>query len=190
MARHGPDLVPEPNRIDHVRGSLDAPVVITEFGDFECPYCGDAYDVIEAIRKKYGSRVAHVFRHFPLPMHLHALAAAEAAEAAGSEGKFWEMYDQLYRHQADLQNPDLRAYAEAIGGDGENVAGAIERGTYQERIARDQHSGEESGIQGTPSFFINGFSYDGAASVEALSQAIDRVLTAAESGNGAKRVPT
>ena len=112
-------------------------------------------------------------------MHPHALPAAEAAEAAGSAGKFWQMHDQLYRHQAHLQNADLRAYAEAIGVSGDDVASAIEHHTYQKRIAHDQRSGDESGIEGTPSFFINGFAYDGEASVEALSEVLDRALAAA-----------
>jgi protein-disulfide isomerase len=175
-AREGTDLVPKASAEDHVRGSLDAPVVITEFADFECPFCGAAYPVLEAIRQKYGDRVAFVFRHYPLEMHPHALAAAEAAEAAASVGKFWEMYDQLYRHQAALENAKLRAYGEAIGVKGEAIVGAIERGKYRERIAKDERSGEESSIEGTPSFFINGFAYDNEASVAALSEAIDRVL--------------
>lgn len=177
-AREGTDLVPKVSADDHVRGSLDAPAVITEFADFECPFCGAAYPVLEAIRKTYGDKVALVFRHYPLQMHPHALGAAEAAEAAGGVGKFWEMYDQLYRHQAALGNADLRKYAEAIGVPAQAVATAIEAGTYRERIARDERSGDESGIEGTPSFFINGFAYDNEASVEALSEAIDRAIAA------------
>lgn len=180
MALHGSDLIPPATRDDHVRGSLDAPVVITEFGDFECPYCGTAHLVLEAILKKYGSRVALVFRHYPLPMHPHAPAAAEAAEAAASVGKFWEMHDQLFKHQDHLANSDLRTYAEAIGVGGDVVLNAIKHNTYGERIARDQHSGDESTIEGTPSFFINGFTYGAEPTVEALSEAIDLVLAAAK----------
>jgi protein-disulfide isomerase len=176
--RQGTDLTPGPSGADHVRGSLDAPVVITEFGDFECPFCGAAFPVLETIREKYGERVALVFRHFPLQMHPNALPAAEAAEAAGSVGRFWEMHDQLYRHQAALGNADLRAYAEAVGVPGESVIKAIEHATYRERIARDRRSGAESGVEGTPWFFINGFTYDEIASVEALSEAIDAALAA------------
>lgn len=176
--RVGTDLVPPVSASDHVRGSLDAPVVIAEFADFECPYCGAAYGVLEKIRAKYGDRVTFVFRHYPLSMHPHAMAAAEAAEAAASVGKFWEMYDQLYRHQAALRNSDLRSYAEAVGVPGASVSSAIEHNTYRERIERDERSGDESGIEGTPSLFINGFAYNDEASVEALSAAIDRVLAA------------
>lgn len=181
------DLVREPSRSDHVRGSLEAPVVITEFGDFECPYCGDVYGVLEIIRGKYGSRIALVFRHFPLPMHPHAMAAAEASEAAGSAGKFWEMYDELYRHQTRLTDFDLRVYAQAIGVPEDDIASAIRNNTYRDRIARDQRSGEESGVEGTPWLFINGFTYDGERSVEALGEAIDGVLAATEGHSGTTR---
>jgi protein-disulfide isomerase len=173
---NGKDLVPEPSRSDHVRGSLDAPAVITEFGDFECPFCGAAYGVLEMLRKNYGDRMALVFRHFPLPMHPHAMAAAEAAEAAGSAGKFWEMYDELYLHQAHLTVSDLRHYAKASGVPEDDVTTAIQNGTYRERITRDQRSGEESGVEGTPWLFVNGFTYDGEVTVEALTAKIDDVI--------------
>jgi protein-disulfide isomerase len=183
MAQAGTDLIPQPSASDHVRGSLDAPVVITEFGDFECPYCGDAYDVLEEIREKYGSRVALVFRHCPLPMHPHAPAAAEAAEAAGEAGKFWEMFDQLYRHQEALTDGDLREYARAAGVDPTSVERAIDRKTYTKRIERDMQSAQDSGIPGTPALFINGFAFEENISVETLSDVIDRVL--AQSGSKA-----
>jgi protein-disulfide isomerase len=176
MAQAGTDLTPPPSASDHVRGSLDAPVVITEFGDFECPYCGDAYDVLEEVRAKYGSRVALVFRHCPLPMHPHAPAAAEVAEAAGEAGKFWEMFDQLYRHQEALTDADLATYARAIGVDPAGVERAIGEKTYAQRIERDMQSAEESGIPGTPALFINGFAYEENISVEELSDVIDRAL--------------
>jgi protein-disulfide isomerase len=178
MKERGPDLTPGLSATDHVRGSLDAPVVITEFGDFECPYCGAAYGVLKEILEKYAPRVALAFRHYPLPMHPHAMAAAEAAEAAASVGKFWPMYDELYLHQGALRNSDLRAYAKAIGVAEDVVASAIDGDTYAARIARDQRSGDASGIDGTPALFINGFAYDDEASVEALSEVIDRALAA------------
>ena len=161
-----------------MRGSLSAPVVITEFGDFECPYCGEAYVVLEAIRAKYGERVALVFRHFPLPMHPHAQAAAEASEAAASAGKFWEMYDQLYRHQTALTDPELSAYGEAIGVPGETIDAALQHHTFRRRIESDVKSGEESGVEGTPTLFINGFAYGDEVSVEALGETIERALSA------------
>jgi protein-disulfide isomerase len=182
MTEQGPDLIPGLSATDHVRGSLDAPVVITEFGDFECPFCGVAYGVLKAILEKYGARVALAFRHYPLPMHPHAMAASEAAEAAASVGKFWPMYDELYQHQDALRNSDLRAYAKAIGVGEDVVASAVDGDTYAARIASDQRSGDASGIEGTPAFFINGFSYDDEPSVEALSEMIDRALAANQGG--------
>jgi protein-disulfide isomerase len=181
VAQDGSDLIPEPASDDHVRGSLEAPVIITEFGDFECPYCGMAYGVLERVLEAYGPKVALVFRHFPLPMHPHAAAAAEAAEAAGDAGKFWEMYDTLYTHQQALDVEHLRAYGEGLGVAGEAIDDAIRKHTHRERIARDIRSGQESAIPGTPALFINGFAYDDEASVEALSDVIDRALAARDS---------
>jgi protein-disulfide isomerase len=178
MAQDGTDLTPEPSAADHIRGSLAAPVVITEYGDFECPYCGQAYGVLEVLRAKYKEKIALVFRHYPLPMHPHAVAAAQAAEAASDGGKFWEMYDLLYRHQDALTTPDLRKYAESLGLDGTAVEDAIRHHTYRPRIERDERSGGESGIEGTPAIFINGFAYDDEVSVQSLGEMIERALAA------------
>ena len=179
MAQDGTDLIPEPSEGDHVRGSLSAPVVLTEYGDFECPYCGEAYRVFETIRAKYQERLALVFRHYPLTMHPHAEAAAEAAEEAGHAGKFWQMYDELYRHQNALADPDLAAYGEAIGVPGEKIISAVQHRSHQARIERDQRSGDQSGVEGTPALYLNGFAYDGNVSVEALEETIERALSAA-----------
>jgi len=178
LAQDGEDLTPEPGPGDHVRGSLDAPVVLTEFGDFECPFCGRAYAVIESVLASYGERVAFVFRNYPLQMHPHAEAAAEAAEAAGAAGKFWEMHAQLYEHQNALALSDLRRYAQAIGVDADSVEKAIEQHEFRKRIERDMKSGDASGIEGTPALFINGFAYEDEVSVEALRETIDRALAA------------
>jgi protein-disulfide isomerase len=177
MAQDGSDLVPEPGPGDHVRGTLDAPVVLTEFADFECPYCGDAAPVLERVLETYGSRVALVFRHYPLPMHPHAAAAAEASEAAAAAGKFWEMHDQLFAHQNALDGRDLAAYAEAVGVSAARVADAIENGRYAARIERDVESADDSNVEGTPSLFINGFAYEGEMSFADLCETIERALT-------------
>jgi len=178
MAQEGNDLIPEPSSADHVRGSLDAPVVITEFGDYECPYCGDAFSALELLLKKYGERVALVFRHFPLSMHPHAQAAAEAAEAAAKAGKFWEMHDQLYTHQEALSERDLEAYGQTIGLDAGVVTKALKSHTYRPTIERDMRSGSESGVEGTPALYVNGFAYDGEVTLEELSDVVDRALGA------------
>jgi protein-disulfide isomerase len=179
MAQDGTDLIPEPSESDHVRGLLTAPAILTEYGDFECPYCGDAYRVLETIRAKYQERLAIVFRHYPLNMHPHAEAAAEAAEEAAQAGKFWQMYDELFRHQKALTDPDLAAYGEAIGVPGEKIASAVEQRSYRARIERDQRSGDESGVEGTPALYLNGFAYGGDVSAEALEETIERALSAA-----------
>jgi protein-disulfide isomerase len=178
MAQDGTDLSPQPSSTDHVRGSLDAPVVITEFADFECPYCGEAQPAIEGVLKTYGARVALVFRHFPLSMHPHARNAAEAAEAAGAAGKFWEMHDKLFENQERLSNADLTRYAEALGVPAKAVQEALQHGTYRAQIERDVESGRASGIEGTPSLFINGFAYEDEVTVEALGAAIELALGA------------
>ena len=178
MAQDGTDLSPEPTSADHVRGSLDAPVVITEFADFECPYCGAAHPVIESVRKTFGDRVALVFRHFPLSMHPHAQNAAEAAEAAGAAGKFWEMHDLLFENQERLSNADLARYAEASAVPAKAVEDAIAHRTYREQIERDVESGQASGIEGTPALFINGFAYEDDVTTEALGAAVEQALGA------------
>ena len=183
MSQPGVDLVPEPSRDDHVRGSLEFPVVNTEFGDFECPYCGDAATALDAVLAKYDGRVALVFRHYPLSMHPHARAAAEASEAAAAAGKFWQMHDLLFRNQRALTIPDLRTYADAIGVDADAVEGAVARNTFRNRIERDVKSGNESGIEGTPSIFINGYAFDGEPSVEGLSEAVEQALAAASAAS-------
>jgi protein-disulfide isomerase len=178
MTQDGTDLSPAPSSADHVRGSLDAPVVITEFADFECPYCGAAHPVIESVRKAFGARVALVFRHFPLSMHPHAQNAAEAAEAAGATGKFWEMHDLLFENQERLSNADLERYAEASAVAAKAVREALEHRTYRAQIERDVASGRASGIEGTPALFINGFAYEDEVTVEALGAAIEQALGA------------
>jgi protein-disulfide isomerase len=177
MGQDGSDLVPEPGRDDHIRGALDAPVVLTEFADFECPYCADAAGVLEQVLQTYGKRVALVFRHYPLSMHPHAAAAAEAAEAAAAAGKFWEMHDQLFGHQRALSEPDLRGYAQDIGVSADHVSDAIGNARYRSRIERDVAAGDESGVEGTPALFINGFAYEGELSLAELSETIDGALT-------------
>jgi protein-disulfide isomerase len=170
------DLKPAPGSADHVRGSLDAPVIVTEYADFECPYCGDAARVLDEVLARHGDAVALVFRNYPLPMHPHAEAAAEAAEAAAAAGKFWEMHDLLFRRQRALGGRDLQAYAREVGIDASAVASAVETHQYRERIERDVQSGDESGVEGTPSLFINGLTYDGEVTVEELTSAIEEAL--------------
>ena len=190
------DVFPRITEQDHVRGSADAPVTVVQYGDFECPYCGDIYPVIRRIQNRIGRRLRLVFRHFPLSeQHPHAQQAAEAAEAAGAQGdeQFWRMHDLLYERQNALTTDDLEAYAADLGLDVDRFKRDLEEGTYQERVQEDFESGVRNGVNGTPTFFINGERYDGALEYEELLSAIAEagnfrdILTALDSDNRALR---
>jgi protein-disulfide isomerase len=156
-------LTPPVGGHDHALGPADAAVTLVEYGDFECPYCGQAYPIVKAIQERMGDRLRFVFRHFPLTeSHPHAEHAAETAEAAGAEGKFWEMHDVLYEHQRALSDRDLVGYAGDLGLDGPRVARALEQGTFAAKVRGDFRGGVRSGVNGTPTFFINGVRYDGS----------------------------
>jgi protein-disulfide isomerase len=148
---------------DHVAGPADAPVTLVEYGDYECPHCARAHPVVARVRESLGSSLRFVFRHFPLTeAHPHAEHAAEAAEAAAQRGKFWEMHDAIYQHQADgLEDEDLAGYAAALGLDAEDVLAEIEDEAHVERVRADFMGGVRSGVNGTPTFFINGQRFDG-----------------------------
>ncbi|ELZ00854.1 formate/nitrite transporter family protein [Natrialba asiatica] len=160
---------------DHSRGPDDAPLTLVQYADFECPSCGNLYDVLERLQNQLGDQFRVVFRHFPLTsVHPHALRAAEAAEAAAAQGKFWEMHDVLYENQGALAADDLVRYAAEIGLDTDRFVRELENGVHQERIEADVSSGAQSGVDGTPTVFINGRRYDGPAELDALHEAIVR----------------
>ena len=154
---------------DHVRGSLEAPVVLVEYGDFECPYCGRAYPIIKRLQARLRDRLRFVFRHFPL-IHKHPLAqqAAEAAEAAESQGQFWAMHDLLFEHQEALDDYHLYAYAESLGLDVARFARELVDRIHEKRVDRDVRSGRRSGVTGTPTFFLNGVRHTDEESLERL----------------------
>jgi protein-disulfide isomerase len=154
-------VVPVSDR-DHTSGPDNAPVTLVEYGDFECPHCGRAEPIVQGIRRSLADQLRFVYRHFPLSeAHPHAQSAAESTEAAGAQGKFWEMHDMLYRHQRALSLPDLLEYAREIGADSEKVARELEAGLYRKKVRDDFRNGIRSGVNGTPTFFINGIRYDG-----------------------------
>ena len=158
---------------DHIRGPVDAPMKLVEYGDFECPYCGEAYPVVKTIQERLGERLCFAFRNFPLAnSHPHAEHAAEAAEAAGEQGHFWEMHDLLYQNQDALEDEDLARYALELGLDERQLISAIEAGAHASRIREDFRSGARNGVNGTPSFFINGVRYDGIPGVDELLAAL------------------
>jgi protein-disulfide isomerase len=164
---------PDPHR-DHMRGSPNAPVQLVEYGDFQCPYCGMAHPVVNAVRAVMGEEMAFTFRHFPL-VQIHPLAepAAESAEAAGAQGRFWEMHDQVFEHQQELSPRSLLLFAAAAGvPDLDRFANELIDHRYAERVREDFESGVRSGVQGTPTFFINGRRHDGAVDLPGLLGAV------------------
>jgi protein-disulfide isomerase len=174
---HGPALVLPVGDRDHALGSPSAPVTLVEYGDYECPYCGQAYPIVKAVRKALGSRLRFVFRNFPLSeMHPNAENAAEAAEAAGVLGKFWEMHDTLFEHQNALRPPDLVAHAAKLGLDSERIAAELTAHTHAPRVREDFMSGVKSGVNGTPTFFINGERHDGPWDYQDLVSACEAAI--------------
>jgi protein-disulfide isomerase len=156
--------------LDHVLGPADAPVEVVEYGDFECPHCGRAAVVVTRLRAELGDRFKYVFRHFPLSkMHPHARKAAEAAEAAGASGKFWEMHDLLFANPSALTIADLVRYGDQLGVD---IAADLAADTWSPRVREDLSSGVRSGVNGTPSFFIDGVRHNGGYDFDSLRAAI------------------
>jgi formate-nitrite transporter family protein len=159
---------------DHVSGAADAPVTLLEYGNFECIHCGRTYPIIKEVQKLLGDNLRFVFRHFPtVRTHTHSLRAAEAAEAAGAQGKFWEMHDQLFTHQQALEDRDLLRYAKHIGLDVERFARDLSENTFLKQIEGDYNrSLFDEHVTGTPTFYINEVPYTGATDAESLVDAI------------------
>ena len=159
---------------DHIRGPREAPVTMVEYGDYECPFCGQAYYVLKEIKLRAGNLMRFVFRNFPLTtVHPHAERAAEAAEAAGAQGKFWEMHDLLFENQQALKDQDLMEYATIVGLDIPRFVREMREGRYLNRIREDFLSGARSGVNGTPTFFINGLRHDGSWALATMMAAIE-----------------
>lgn len=161
---------------DHVRGSRDADVVIVEYGDFQCPYCARARTTLQELQQRHGERIALVYRHLPLGMHPNAEPAAEAAEAAGAQGKFWEMHDALFEHQAQVTPGQLPLLARAVGVDEARLEEELAQRRYRDRIKGQAEQGAALGAKGTPSFFINGERYEGDSDRESLTAAVEGYL--------------
>ncbi len=162
---------------DHSEGPAGAPLTLVEYGDYQCPYCGAAYPVVKRLQKTLGKKLRFVFRNFPLTQsHPYALIAAEAAEAAALQGKFWEMHDLLFEQQAFLDPDIIPSWAERIGLDLEKFGNDIKRDIVAKRITEDRRSGIRSGVNGTPTFFINGPRYDGSPDYGSLLAALESEL--------------
>jgi protein-disulfide isomerase len=161
----------DPER-DHFRGPKKSPVTVVEYGDFECPYCGQAEPVVRELLKDFGD-VRYVWRHLPLTdVHPHAQLAAEGAETAAAQGSFWEMHDLLLDHQGALTLRDLVRYATDLGLDTEKFTKELKEHVHAARVAEDMDSADLSGVSGTPSFFINGMRHQGAYDIDTLSAAV------------------
>lgn len=158
---------------DHVAGPGDAPYELVMYGDFQCPYCVAAQSIVRRVRERFGGQLRFAFRHMPLPA-LHPLAqkAAEASEAAGAQGSFWEMHDRLYAARGRLSQAELIGHAEALGLDADRVRAELAAGVHAERVDRDERSARAAGVQGTPAFFVNGRLLEGAFDVASLVAAL------------------
>jgi len=162
---------------DHVLGSPHARVALLEYGDYECPYCGAAHAVLKQVLQIMGDELRFAFRHFPLTqIHLHAQMAAEAAEAAGAQGHFWELHDLLYEHQSRLGIRDLLGHAAALSLDVRRFAVDLETHRYAPRVREDFLSGVRSGVNGTPTFFINGVRHNGGFDLGSMLSALGSAL--------------
>ena len=172
-----PKLTVPVSKKDHHFGPLDAPIVIVEYADMECPHCKDVQPILVDLMERMGDRICLVFRHFPIQnQHSHAQKAAEAVEAAAAQGKFGPMVRALFRQQDKLEFADLLKHAEAVGLDVDRFQRELEEGKYADRVREDFKSGVRSGVNGTPTFFINGTRYDGAWDLESLLEVIEKPL--------------
>lgn len=159
---------------DHIQGDIKAPVKLVEYGDFQCPNCGEAYPIVKRIQEEMGDKLCLVFRNFPLKeLHEHAFSAACAAEAAGKQKKFWEMHDMIFEHQDALEDEDLREYAEALDLDMGKFVKDMKSAETVKRIQEDFMNGIRSGVNGTPTFYINGVRYDDSYDYDTLIKALE-----------------
>jgi protein-disulfide isomerase len=165
---------------DHVLGEPHAPVELVEFGDFECPNCKQAAPAVKLLLERFPGRIRFAFRHFPLEeVHPHALAAAESAEIAAAQGKFWPMYDLLFEHQQHLRGNNLRSYAERLQLDMARYAAELDDHIYLQRIREHAAIGRSSGVRGTPTFFINRRLQDVSYGLHLLHDAVAAAAAAA-----------
>ncbi len=161
---------------DHVQGDRAAECSLVEYGDYQCPHCRMAYPIVKRLQKHYGNRLSFVFRNFPLSqMHPWAQTAAEVAEFAGAHGKFWEMHDLLFENQQKLSNALFLELTEALDLSPSDLQTALAEQIYRARVRTDFAGGIRSGVNGTPTFFVNGQRHDGTYDFESLSEAIEHV---------------
>ena len=162
---------------DHAIGPPEAPVTLVEYGDYECPYCAAAHPIVKRLRATLGDRLRFVFRNFPLnSVHPHASVAAQAAEAAAAQGKFWPMHDVLYGHQATLADHGMDEFALRVGLEIYKFNADLSSERFAQRVREDFEGGQASGVTGTPTFFINGERYTGEIAFEAMLATIQSAM--------------
>jgi len=178
MNPHAPFTLSVPvGPADHLLGSAHAPVQVVEYGDFECPHCRQAVEAVKLLLKHFEGKVSFVFRHYPLEgVHPHAELAAEAAECAGEQGKFWEMHDLLFENQAHLKHAQLRGYAERLHLDMGRFDAELGDHVYLQRVREHLKTGAESGVRSTPGFFVGGRIQDVSFGLDALFKAVEAQL--------------
>lgn len=177
MNTHAITLAVPPEPTDHALGSEHAPVTLIEYGDFECPSCRVAVSTPRLLLERFPNRIRFIFRHFPVEdAHPHALLAAEAAEAAAAQGKFWQMHDLLFTHQAHLKEADLKRYANELGLDAARYAAEMDDHIYLQRVREHASGGRRSHIRATPTFFVNGAVLDISYGMQALHDGVAAAL--------------
>ena len=178
MSREHPfELTPPIGATDHLLGEAHAPVSVVEYGDFECPNCKQAAPAMKLLLDRFPGRIGYVFRHFPLEeVHPHALLAAEVAEIAAAQGKFWPMHDLLFEKQLHLKSPDLHGYAERLQLDMARYTAELDDHIYLQRIREHAQSGRNSGVRGTPGFFVNGTIQDVSFGMHRLFETVEAAL--------------
>ncbi len=170
-------LKPPVSEQDHAQGSASAKVTLVEYGDYECPHCGTAYPIVKRLQKHFGKNLRFVFRNFPLSeMHPDAESAAETAEFAGAHEKFWEMHDALFENQDNLGEELYDQLADQLGLSAADLLKALEEGTYRDHVRADFSGGVRSGVNGTPTFFINGTRHDDSFDYDTLAAAIQAAI--------------
>ncbi len=167
-----PDLATPVSPQDHTEGPASAPVTLVEYGDFQCPTCGQAYPIVKQLQKELGDKLRFVYRNYPLEQHPFAEPAAEAAEFAATQDKFWPMHDALYQHQRQLSEELFPKLARELSLDPEALTSAIEDQTFADRIEADMQGADDSGLRGTPTFYINGKQHTGSFAYDDLLAAI------------------
>ena len=171
-------LKPPASIEDHMMGKLNASVILVEYGDFQCPHCGAAYPILKEIEKKFKDSIAFIFRHFPLSeSHPMALPAAISAEAAANQGRFWQMHDLIFENQYRLSPQTLLHLAETLKLDMKTFQKDIQNPKLSEKVEANFESGIQSGVNGTPSFYINGSKFNGSYDFLSLSHAVEEGLS-------------